>query len=162
MTTFTASVDVAVGADVLWARITDWPAHSRWIPLTTVWVLTERPDGVGARFVGRTGLGPLGFDDPMEVVEWRPPAGAAPGDAPGFCRVRKLGAVVLGGAHFEVTPTGLPGAPASRLSWTEEVEIAPTRFTGRAGPVIAAAGRIGFTRVLRTMARELEAEQAGG
>ena len=28
----------------------------------------RRRGGVGARFVGRTGIGPLGFEDPMEVV----------------------------------------------------------------------------------------------
>jgi hypothetical protein len=150
MASFTASVDVAIPVDVLWDRITDWPSHGRWIPLTRVRVLSDRPDGVGARFVTRTGIGPVGFDDPMEVVAWRPPEGARPG----ICRVRKFGRVVLGGAEFEVS--AVPGG--SRLAWTEDVEIAPARLTRPAGPLIAVVARFALSRVLRVMARRLEEE----
>ena len=73
MTRFVAEVDVAAPAVDVWQRLVDWPAHERWVPATRVTVLTARPDGVGARFVGRSslaviGLDRLGFDDPMEVT----------------------------------------------------------------------------------------------
>jgi hypothetical protein len=166
MARFTAVVQVAAPVDQVWQRITDWPRHGNWIPLTTVRVTSDRPDGVGATFVGRSALGPLGFDDPMEVVEWSPPIG----DGPGQCRVRKYGRVVLGWAVFEVrAATGDDGEPVSgsntavsTVSWTEEVHLTPVWLTRPADRLIAAAGRAGFERALRTMARELEGEVRSG
>ena len=142
MARFVARLDAPVPAGRVWDRLVDWPAHGQGVPLTTVRVLTPSGAGVGARFVGRTGIGPLGFDDPMEVVEWRPPTDAVPG----FCRVEKLGRIVLGGAWFEVAPTG-PGS--CRVTWTEDIEIVPVRLTRPLAPLVAVVGRLAFTRVLR-------------
>lgn len=153
MARFTAVVPSPADVDRTWRRLTDWPAHSRWIPLTRVTVLTPSPAGVGARFVGRTGIGPLAFDDPMEVVEWREPA---PG-VPGRCRVVKQGHLVLGGAWFEVAESG---AGTSTVTWSEEVELVPVRLTRPFGRLVGAAGRVAFTRSLRAMAAELGAEPA--
>jgi uncharacterized protein YndB with AHSA1/START domain len=137
-------------AERVWTLVTDWPAQSRWIPLTTVTV--ERPgpagiagDGLGTRFTGRSQLGPIGFDDPMEVTEWRP---ATDGVA-GRCRIRKLGPWLTGWAEIEVRPS--PGG--TEVEWIEEVRA---RWTPRfADPVIAAVGSAFFGRVLRRMAAEL-------
>jgi hypothetical protein len=145
---FTAVVDSPAPADRTWASLTDWPSHGRWVPLTDVRVLTPSGSGVGARFVGRTGLGPLAFDDPMEVVEWRPPA---PG-VPGLCRIVHQGKLVLGTARLEVAER--PGG-GSRVSWTEDVELAPVALTRPFGRVVGAVGRAAFARSLRAMAREL-------
>ena len=147
MARFTAVVDSPAPAERTWEALTDWPAHGRWVPLTRVSVLTPSPAGVGARFVGRTGLGPIGFDDPMEVVEWRPPADGVPG----YCRVVKQGRVVLGEAWFEVAER--PGG--SRVSWTEEIELAPVVLTRPFGRIVGAVGRVAFTRSLAVMAKEL-------
>jgi uncharacterized protein YndB with AHSA1/START domain len=157
MARFTSSVDVAAPVERVWRRLTDWPAHGRWIPLTTVRVTSARPDGVGAVFLARTGLGPVGFDDPMEVVAWSPPERGAPGR----CRVEKRGRVVLGWAEFEVAErvAGAGAAARSTVHWTEAVEIAPAWLTRPAGRLIAAVGRVGFERALRAMARELEQEE---
>jgi uncharacterized protein YndB with AHSA1/START domain len=144
---FTAVVDTPAPPERTWKALTDWPSHGRWVPLTRVTVLTPSASGVGARFVGRTGLGPLAVDDPMEVVEWREPA---PG-VPGHCRVVKQGRVVLGEASFDV----VEHAHGSRVTWTEDVEIAPVRLTRPFGGLVALAGRLAFTRSLRAMAREL-------
>src|SRR3954447_24794186 len=121
MARFTAVHDVPAPPTRTWKLLTDWPSHGRWIPLTTLTVLTASPAGVGARFVGRTGVGPLAFDDPMEVVEWREPA---PGVS-GYCRLEKQGRVVLGRAWFEVTEH----AGGCRVAWTEDIEIAPVALT---------------------------------
>ena len=132
-------------AERVWALITDWPAQSRWIPLTTVTV--DRPGsadvtGLGARFTGRTRLGPIAFDDPMEVTEWRPAAGGVAGR----CRVRKLGPWLTGWAEIQVRPT----PDGARVEWIEEVR---TRWTPRiADPLIAAVGSALFALVLRRMA----------
>lgn len=142
--------EIDAPADRVWPVLVDWPSHGRWMPLTTVRVLTDRPDGVGARFVGRTGIGPLAFDDPMEVVEWQPPAA----DGAGRCAVVKQGRVVLGRAAFEVV--SLADAGRSRVTWTGQVELAPAGLTRPLAPLVAFGGRLLYGRALRRMARELE------
>jgi hypothetical protein len=146
---FTASVQVEAPAQSTWAALVDWPAHARWVALTSVRVLTPSGEGVGARFVGRSGVGPLSFDDPMEVTQWLPPADGQPGR----CAVVKQGRVVLGSAWLEVT--SLPGG-RSRATWTEEIELRPVVLTRPFGMLVAALGRIAFTRTLRAMAAEVE------
>jgi uncharacterized protein YndB with AHSA1/START domain len=145
---FTAVVDSPASAERTWRALTDWPSHGRWVPLTGVRVLTPSGRGVGARFVGHTGLGPLGFDDPMEVVEWREPSDGVVGR----CRVVKQGQVVLGEVSFEVTPRASGG---STVTWTEDVQIVPVRWTRPLAPLVSAVGWVAFTRSLRAMAREL-------
>ncbi|HTZ45455.1 MAG TPA: SRPBCC family protein [Jatrophihabitans sp.] len=133
--------------DLVWALVTDWPAHSRWIPFTEVAVDADSPvrSGLGTRFTGRTALGPVGFDDPMTVTEWQPPDGGTPGR----CRVVKRGRWLTGWAEIEVRPE--PGG--CRLSWVEDVR---TRWTPRwADPVAAAAGDRLFALTLRRIAAEL-------
>lgn len=157
MTRFVASTDVRAPAADVWALMTDWPAHGRWVPLTTVRVLTPLAGGVGARFVGRSslavvGLDRLGFDDPMEVTLWRPPSGTQPGR----CEVRKLGRVVGGTAAFDVVPVQADGHdPLTRVVWEEDIQVAPRALTRLVGPLVSLAGRLAFTATLRTMGREL-------
>ncbi len=146
------SLDVAAPAAATWERLTDWPAHGRWVPLTTVRVTSAAPRGLGARFVGRTGVGPLAFDDPMEVVESSPPVG----DEAGTCRVVKSGRVVLGSARFDVAPT----PSGSRVTWTYDVDLAPVRLTRPFRAVTGRAVAAGVRRALQAMAREVEREQA--
>ncbi|PRH76004.1 Immediate-early protein 2 [Streptomyces solincola] len=125
----------------VWRRLTDWPAHGAQVPLTRTRVLTPDPSGPGTRFTARTGVGPLAFDDPMEVVRWKPP-GEGP-DAAGVCRLRKHGRVVTGWAEFEVRAE--PGG-GTLVVWTEEIGV---RGVPRAaGPVLGGAGRFVFGRAL--------------
>ena len=154
MTAVSVVAEVPAPVDAVWERLTDWPAHGRWVPLTRVRVLTPRADGVGARFVGRTGLGPLGFDDPMEITEWVPPAGGAAGR----CSVVKQGRVLTGTADFEVAPAGA----GSRVRWTEDIDVVPARLTRPLAPVTRLVTKALFTWMLRRMSRELAAERAGG
>jgi hypothetical protein len=151
VTRFVAAVEVAAPASAVWAAMTDWPRHSHWVPLTTVRTLTARPDAVGARFVGRTGVGRLAFDDPMEVTEWLAPGGGRPGR----CAVRKLGRLVRGTAAFDVAPVD---ADRTLVVWEYDLRLAPERVTRPFGPLIARAGRPAVTAALRAMGREVEAE----
>ncbi|MFP5333687.1 MAG: SRPBCC family protein [Actinomycetes bacterium] len=146
MATFVVRRDVAAPASAVWDALTDWPAHGRWVPFTTVTV-TGGTGGTGTTFVGRTALGPLGFDDPMEVVRWQPPT---PDDA-GVATIRKTGRVVLGWAEARVEPLG-PGL--CRVVWTEDVVIAPAAWTGWAAPLVRLGGRLAFGYLLRRAARE--------
>lgn len=149
MTRIRTELTIDAPAEAVWALVTDWPAQSRWIPLTTVTLDRQSPAGLGARFTGRTRLGPIRFDDPMEVTEWQP----ATGGAPGRCEVRKLGPWLTGRAEIDVRPAGA----GARVAWSEDIRLRwMPRFADRLlGPVIAAAGAALFGRTLRKMAAEL-------
>lgn len=159
MARFAAEVEVDAPAAAVWDRLVDWPAHGRWVPLTTVRVLTPRGDGVGARFVGRTslaavGLPRVGFEDAMEVTEWSPPTGGRPGR----CSVRKLGRVIRGTAAFDVVEVGPAGdgSPGrTRVIWVQEVLLPPVALTRPLDRLVALVSRLGYTATLRKMAREL-------
>jgi len=152
MARISAMTEVAAPAGRTWQLVTDWPSHSRWVPLTTVSVLGGGDGrGVGTRFVGRTGLGPIGFDDPMVVTGFVAPAGDEVGDAAGRCDVDKLGGVVRGTAWFEVQPLG---SARCRITWGEDVDIAPRALTGLLRPLVEAGGRQGLRSVLRAFARD--------
>ena len=69
MTAFSITREVRAPASELWDLLVDWPRHGGWVPLTTMRVDGERGHGVGSTFVGRTALGPVGFDDVMRVVK---------------------------------------------------------------------------------------------
>jgi hypothetical protein len=153
MTRFVVTRDVRAAATVTWDTLVDWPRHGRWVPLTVLRVESEHAGGVGARFVARTGVGPLAFDDPMTVVAWEPPGGDDPGNRPGRCEITKHGRVVHGSASFSVTP--LPGRRC-RVEWAEDVTVSPRRLAPVTGPLVGVIGRMGFAATLRGLARDVE------
>ena len=109
-----------------WSRLTDWRRHGDFVPLTTIAVT---PTG----FDAFTGLGRVGFHDPMDVVEWREPS---------FCRLEKRGRVVTGWAELGVEPV----ATGSRVTWREDIHVTGTpRF---ADPMTRASSRALFSRVI--------------
>ena len=133
MTTFVVHRSSHWSAEQAWARLTDWVAHGDMVPLTTVTYATSTQVGVGTRFVARTSVGPMGFDDPMEVTHWQPPrAGTA-----GRCRMVKRGGLVRGWAVLTVTPT----SDGCSVTWTENIRV---RFVG---PVLSLPVRIIAPRV---------------
>jgi uncharacterized protein YndB with AHSA1/START domain len=142
-----AAVQMPGSAVEVWSLLTDWSAHSRWVPATTVSVL-EDTGGVGTRFVGRSHLGPMGFDDPMTVTEFVPPTATTAGR----CTILKTGRVVLGTAGFTVAPTG---EGTSAVEWWEDVTVVPVALTRWVEPLIARAGTMSFERVLRAASAEL-------
>lgn len=123
--------EVPLGPDEAFSRLTDWPRHGDVVPLTTV-RLTD------TGFVARTGIGPLGFDDVMDVVRWDPPRS---------CRLEKRGRVVTGWAEITVEPA----AGGARVTWRE---LAHWRgVPGFLSRVEAVAGRLLFTVVIRRLLR---------
>lgn len=124
-----------------WRRVTDWERHAAYVPLTSVTVPTGSPSRIGTVFVARTGVGPLAFDDPMEVVRWTPPsAGRA-----GACRLEKRGSVVLGRASIDVLPTN----SGSHVVWVEELRVRLLPSWG--DPLLASCGRRMFGGVLDSL-----------
>ncbi|MDG9703226.1 SRPBCC family protein [Streptomyces sp. DH37] len=120
-----------LSAGEAWRRLTAWERHARHVPFTAITVATAPPTRVGTRFTARTGVGRAGFDDPMEVVRWEPPARGRPGR----CRLEKRGSVVLGWAEVEVSPVD----GGALVVWREEACVrglprpmdAPTAWVGR-------------------------------
>jgi hypothetical protein len=133
MPAFTVTTQTPLPPAQAWARLVDWSRHAAHVPFTTISVEPGAP-GVGATFTARTALGRVGFDDPMEVVEWDPPH---------FCRIEKRGRAMLGMADFSVDAA----VAGSRETWREEP--VPARLPRYARPLADAAGRRLFTRVLR-------------
>ncbi|MFI7383835.1 SRPBCC family protein [Streptomyces sp. NPDC049813] len=124
-----------------WRRLTDWERHGDVVPLTHVTVTTPPPTAAGTVFVARTRIGcRLGFDDPMEVVAWQPPR---------HCRLVKRGRFVTGWAEFDVRALG-PGR--TRVEWREEIRV--RGVPASLDPVLAAAGRLMFSRAMKGLLRD--------
>lgn len=126
-------------ADETWRRLTQWQRHGRYVPLSSVALRSEGPTRVGSAVVARTGVGRIGFEDPMEVIRWEPPDGGRPG----LCRLEKRGSVVHGWAEIEVWADG----ERSRAVWREEARVA--RLPRVLDATTGWAGRLVFGRVLR-------------
>lgn len=141
---FSLERTVPLPLDEAWRRLTDWPRHGDVVPLTRITVVTSAPTREGTRFVARSGIGPVGFDDPMDVTLWRPPADGEPG----LCRLEKRGRVMLGWAEIEVRPG--PGGRA-RVVWREELSVRflPRVFDG----VVAVTARTVFGRAANRLLR---------
>lgn len=130
-----------------WRLLTDWRRHGRTAPLTTVTVRRSPPDGgLGTLFVARTRLGPLGFDDPMEVTGWEPPEGSGAG----HCRLDKRGRVVTGWARIDIVPQPFTGGCLVR--WHEDLRV--RGLPRRADPVLSRSGQLLFGRAVDRLLRE--------
>jgi hypothetical protein len=118
--------EVRLSPDDAWRRVTAWERHGEFVPLTRI-ALTPRG------FDAFTGIGPVGFHDPMDVVEWREPS---------FCRLQKRGRLVTGWAELEVEPH----AGGSRVTWREDIHVRgmPAFMDG----VTKASSRALFSRVV--------------
>ena len=123
--------EVPLSQQEAFSRLTDWQRHGDVVPLTSV-RLTD------TGFVARSAIGRLGFDDPMDVVEWDPPR---------FCRLEKRGRVIRGWAEITVLPT----ASGSKVVWREVAHVTgvPRIFAG----VERATGTALFRRLLNGLTR---------
>lgn len=155
------SMPVSAPIHRVWEHLINWPAHGAWIPFSTVTVTAPgAPDGTGTQFVGRTGLGPFAFNDPMTVTHLQPPAlhptvrrgGRPPVIA--SCEIAKTGTLIRGTAGFILERID---NETTHLQWWEDIEIGPrwTWWTALTGPAIQWAGQKAFTRALTKMASQL-------
>jgi uncharacterized protein YndB with AHSA1/START domain len=109
------TVDVEASPEAVWAAAVDWDRQGEWMALTRV----SGGHGRGATLTAFTGIGRLGFDDPMTITAWEPPY---------RCVVRHDGDVVRGTAAFEVVPT----ERGARFVWTEWL-VLPFGLAGELG-----------------------------
>jgi hypothetical protein len=146
-------VDVSAPASVVWDYVTDWPRQSEWVPKTRVDTVDDAAS-LGGRFRAWTGVGRVGFLDPMTITSWGRGA-----DGGGRCEVLHTGRVVRGEGEFSVVSLG---AERSRFVWAELVVVPG----GRAGAVAWRAVRPVVSRLidrgLRTMRDIVETEHSSG
>lgn len=114
-------VSIPASARTVWDYVTDWPRQREWVPLTRTELVAGPADGVGGRIRARTGIGPVGFCDPMTITRFERHA-----DGGGLCEVLHTGSMVRGEGELSVVAEG---ADSSRFVW---VEVVPLPF-GRVG-----------------------------
>lgn len=122
-----------------WSELVDWAGHARWVPMTRVEVDPADPD----RFTAWSGVGPLALEDRMRAEEQRFDG------SNGYCRVSKLGPVLVGTAEFAVSPAMRDGTAV--VEWREDVEV--PALPRVLVPVVAAASSALFGWSLRRMER---------
>lgn len=150
-----SEVRVAAPAAAVWDYVTDWPRQGEWIPMTRVEVLDDagRDVRVGGRIRAWTGVGRLGFWDPMTITAVERDA-----DGSGRCEVLHNGAVVRGEGAFVVESTG---DASCRFVWWEGLDI-PGGPVGALGWRLGGwAMRRGVDHALRRCARSAEAVRGG-
>ena len=134
-----AQVTVAAEPAATWRAAVDWSRQHEWIWATRV----SGGHGRGAEVTGWTGIGPVGFTDPMVITEWDPPR---------RCVLKHTGTVVRGTGIFEVAPHG----PGSQFQWTEQLQLPVPPAVGRlAGLVITPIAEWALRSSQRRFARLL-------
>jgi hypothetical protein len=104
-------------AELVWNRITDWPAQSAWMLGTKV---SGDGNSVGGEIAAFTGIGPIGFLDTMKITKWEPPF---------RCDVLHTGRVVKGTGSFQVEAID---SSLSRFIWIEDLDL-PLGLVGKLG-----------------------------
>jgi hypothetical protein len=144
-----AEIDAPVAA--VWDVLIDWTGQSRWIPLTTVRVITDHQAGLGVRAEALSGvwLGrvPLGLLDRFIVTGWSPPVADA-----AALETLHLGPYFTGEGAFR-----LLGHDGKTTVWCTEVFSIPG---GRPVEWLARLGvpalRLGLVRSLRALSAIVE------
>ncbi len=150
-----ASTEIDAPLTAVWDVLIDWTGQSRWIPLTTVRVLTDRQVGLGVRgevlsgvWLGRI---PLGLLDRFIVTGWSPPVADT-----AVLEILHLGPYFTGEGAFR-----LLGHDGKTTVWCIEVFSIPG---GRPAEWLARlampALRIGLARSLRALSAVVEVRGA--
>lgn len=143
MAEFVVRLRSPLGARACFAAVADWDAHQAAIPLTRL--IHDGEPRVGQRFVARTGVGPVAFDDVMVVQAFVPPESDSPGTAPGVGEVVKTGRVVAGRVRWTVTP--VPDGSAVEWAQTLTIPWLPRLLD----PIVGLIGRRAYGWALRTV-----------
>jgi len=145
-----SEVTISAPASVVWDYVTDWPRQGDWVPQTRV-ELVDDARGLGGRFRAWTGVGPVGFWDPMTITVWERDA-----DGGGRCEVLHRGRVVKGEGEFVVESLGPDRA---RFLWVELIPVPFGRLGAAAWPVVRPVVERLIGVGLRRMRDTVEKEQ---
>jgi hypothetical protein len=136
----------------VWDVLVDWPGQSRWIPLTTVSVITDRQTGLGVRAEALSGvwLGriPFGLLDRFIVTSW-----SAPVADTAELEILHLGPYFTGEGVFRLK--GHDGK--TTVSCTEVFSVPGGRLVEWLARLALPGLRAGFASSLRTLAAIAEA-----
>ena len=132
----------------VWQVLIDWAGQSRWIPLTTVDVISDQDQGVGVRAVSLSGfrLGPLpiGLLDHFIVTRWAPPR---------MLEVAHLGPYFTGTGVFRLEAAG----GGTLVTATEVFQVLGGKPVEALVRLFLPLMRIGFRRTLRGLGAIAEA-----
>ncbi|MEO7754525.1 MAG: SRPBCC family protein [Terracoccus sp.] len=147
---FSVRIASRLSPEQAWSRVLDLHSHTAVIPLTTLTGDAMTASGLepGSRFVARTGLGPVGFDDVMVVDEITAPTD----EAPSRTLIHKEGRLVRGSIELRVSPT----STGSMVAWDQQISIAG--LPGVLDPVVARVAKVAYGQTLRAL---LEREPEG-
>jgi hypothetical protein len=149
------SADIVAPVASVWDVLTDWTGQSRWIPLTTVRVITDRQAGLGVRAEALSGvwLGriPLGLLDRFIVTGWSPPVAET-----AELEILHLGPYFTGDGAFRL----LEHDGKTSVSCTEDFSILGGRPVEWLARLAMPALRVGLARSLRALSAIVEARVA--
>jgi hypothetical protein len=150
-----AETDASVAT--VWEVLIDWAGQSRWIPFTTVRVMTNREVGVGVRAEALSGvwLGgiPLGLLDRFIVTGWSPPTTDTPTADTAELEILHLGPYFTGDGVFRLR--GHDGK--TMVSCTEVFSIPGGQLVEWPARLALPALRAGLARSLRGLSAIAEA-----
>jgi hypothetical protein len=150
-----ASEDIDASVAAVWDVLIDWTGQSRWIPLTTVRVITDRQVGLGVRAEVLSGvwLGriPLGLLDRFVVTGWLPPVADT-----AELEVLHLGPYFTGEGVFRL----LGHDRKTTVSCTEVFSIPGGRPVEWLVRLATPALRLGLARSLRALSAIVEEQGA--
>ena len=146
MARFRIQIDTPLPPGEAWDRLLDLTAHDVVIPLTDLreGAVPARAIADGHGFLAWTGIGPVGFHDPMTVTSIEHPSGDA---GAGRARIVKTGRAVGGEVEIRVEPA--PGG--SRIVWDQDWRLpwAPRLADALSAP----PARLGYRYVIGRLLR---------
>lgn len=139
---FAFRIDTALAPHEAWRRVVDVPAHGEVVPFTTGHGPAPEDAVVGSRYVARTRLGPLGFDDVMVVREI---------EAGRRVVFEKVGRLLGGVVTVEITPVRRAAGPdradgerdlagGAQVAWEQSITL--PWVPGRLRPAAAFVTRV--------------------
>ena len=150
------SASVDAGLDRVWDELVDWHGQARWIPLTTLRVLSPHTAGLGVRIAALSGfwLGrlPVGLLDRCVVTGWTPPE-----DGEAELAVLHLGPYFTGEGVFHLSGDAARTQVRAVELFTVPGGPLPNRLARLAVPLM----RLGFAQSLRQLAAVAESPRLG-
>jgi hypothetical protein len=142
-----AGTEIDADVERVWEVLVDWQGQERWIPLTTLRVLSEHEEGLGVRVAALSGfwLGrlPVGLLDHFVVTGWSPPrAGEAE------LEILHLGPYFTGEGVFHLSDQG----GRTRVSCTELITVPGGPPTNALVRLMLPLMRLGFGQSLGQLA----------
>jgi hypothetical protein len=136
---------------VVWSELIDWEGQRRWIPFTTVRVVTAHREGLGTRAEAlsgfRLGSVPIGLLDRFVVTGWVPPTPESGGIAE--LEILHLGPYFTGPGVFRLEPAGGGG---TTIRCIELFDLPGGPVTETLARLALPVMRLGFRQSLRQLA----------